>query len=267
MVEKKNKPGMAMLKRILKEANVVIEVIDARDPDGTRLPEVERRIGRNRLIVVANKADLVGRDQIGNLRNHGIIPFSARTRDAVSAGRMTLMRAIVAKAGNAKPRVAIVGYPNVGKSSMANLMALGARARVSPVAGTTRSVQWIVTRTPEVFLMDSPGVFPPKEVSKSDTIIRGFVNVEDTSDPEASVDSFIEKYGGEPEWRNWIKSEFDLKKAGYAVGGPAREILEAIAIRRGWLLKGGKPDRDRAARALLRAASSAPVTIRKKREQ
>lgn len=265
MVEKKNKPGMAMLNRILKEANVVIEVIDARDPDGTRLPEVERRIGSNRLIIVANKADLVGREQIGNLRNQGIIPFSARTRDA-GTGRMTLMRAIIDTAGNAKPRVAIVGYPNVGKSSMVNLMALGARAHVSPVAGTTRHIQWIVTRTPEVFLMDSPGIFPPKEVSKSDTIIRGFVNVEDTHDPEASVDSFIEKYGGEPEWQKWIKSEFDLK-AGYAMGGSAREILEAIAMRRGWLLKGGLPDRDRAARALLRAASSAPVTIRKKHEQ
>lgn len=265
MAGKKNKPKLAVLKRILKEANVVIEIIDARDPDGTRLPQVECRIGRNRLIVVANKADLVGKGQAGNLKRLGIIPFSARTKDPKSAGRETLMRAIMAKAGNAKPRVAVVGYPNVGKSSMVNLLALGAKARVSPVAGTTRSVQWIVTRNPPIFLMDSPGVFPPRDVSKMDLLVRGFSNVEDTSDPEACADSFIEKYGREKEWRDWIKSEFDLK-AGYA-DGSAREVLEAIAIRRGWLLKGGLPDRDRAARALLRAASKAPITIRKEHEQ
>ncbi len=261
MVEKKNKPGMAMLKRILGEANVVIEVIDARDPDGTRLREVEGRIGNGRLIVVANKADLVGKDRIGELKGQGIIPFSARTRDSGGAGRMALMHAIAAKAGNAKPRVAVVGYPNVGKSSIVNLLALGGRARVSPVAGTTRSVQWIVTRSPEVFLMDSPGVFPPKDEKSSgvDKLVRGFVNVEDTHDPEALVDSFIEKYGGKREWQDWIKSEFSLK-AGQECGS-ASEILEAIAIRRGWLLKGGRPDRDRAARALLRAASKAPITI------
>lgn len=261
MAERRN-PGAALLKRILREANVVIEVIDARDPDGTRLPQVERMIGNKRLIVVANKADLVGKEQIENLKSQDIIPFSARTRDA-GAGRMALMRAIAARAGNEKPRVAIVGYPNVGKSSIVNLLALGARSRVSPVAGTTRSVQWIATRSPPIFLMDSPGVFPPKEVSKSDRIVRGFVNVEDTSDPEDSADSFIGKYGAEKEWRDWIKSEFGLK-AGQECG-PASEILEAIAVRRGWLLKGGLPDRDRAARALLRAASKAPIAVGKKK--
>lgn len=259
----KNNPGAALLKRIIREANVVIEVIDARDPDGTRLPEIERRIGNNGLIVVANKADLVvGKERIEDLKERGIMPFSARTRDAGS-GRMALMRAIAAKAGHAKPRVAVVGYPNVGKSSIVNLLALGARARVSPVAGTTRSVQWIVTRSPPVFLMDSPGVFPPKEEECSgvDRLVRGFVNVEDTHDPEASADSFIGKYGGKKEWQDWIKSEFGLK-AGQECG-QASEILEAIAIRRGWLLKGGMPDRDRAARALLRAASGAPITVGK----
>ena len=55
-------------------------------------------------------------------------------------------------------KIGVVGYPNVGKSAIINVLARRARAPVSQKAGTTRGIQWI--KVGGLLILDSPGVIP-----------------------------------------------------------------------------------------------------------
>ncbi len=81
----------------------------------------------------------------------------------------------VREIGNDKPRphiiidVAIVGRPNVGKSSLLNLLVEKERALVNPIPGTTRDTvdETIRFEGYDVKLMDTAGIKKRKKVKKS----------------------------------------------------------------------------------------------------
>ncbi|MDD5172464.1 MAG: 50S ribosome-binding GTPase, partial [Candidatus ainarchaeum sp.] len=135
-----NKWGV--LKNIIHGADVIVEVVDARDIHGTRLPIAEKWAGSKRLLMVANKKDLLPEGTIvPELQNRGIA-ISAKTGG--EEGRKLLMKAIMARTKAKPPVKAIfIGYPNVGKSSLINMLAERKATRVSAVAGTTKNIQWV----------------------------------------------------------------------------------------------------------------------------
>src|SRR3989304_10452067 len=55
-----------MVKDVIKKADILLEVVDARFPDETRNSEVERDIARSKkpFIIVLNKCDLVSKETI-----------------------------------------------------------------------------------------------------------------------------------------------------------------------------------------------------------
>ena len=65
-------------------------------------------------------------------------------------------------------RVAVVGYPNVGKSALINRLAGRKAAKSEDRAGVTRSLGWVRSksndgRPPPFELLDSPGIIPAKQ--------------------------------------------------------------------------------------------------------
>ncbi|VVC03264.1 GTPase Era [Candidatus Bilamarchaeum dharawalense] len=237
------------LKKMIHGVDVVIEVIDARDMDKTRLPLAEKWSGSKRLLMVANKTDLLPKGtHLPKLENGGVY-ISAKTCDEEEGKK--LVRLILARTENRPAKALIIGYPNVGKSTLINMLVHRKVARVSAVAGTTKNMQWINVG-PELIVTDYRGMFPVFE-KKDELVRKGALNVQ--GDEDRYAHGFAEKILKSEQLRKWLEKKYDvdLKDA-----KNSEELLAKIAERRKWFLKGGELNLQEAARNLVRAMMEAP---------
>jgi ribosome biogenesis GTPase A len=246
---RKMKGGWVFLQKLIAEADVVVEVVDARDIEGTRLRRAEIWAGSNRLLICVNKCDLLPRKRKIILPGGSAVAISAVDRSGES--RKRLLEAIRKRARKLPARGVIVGYPNIGKSAIINLLAGRKAAKVAPVAGTTTGVQWINV-SEDIMISDYPGMYPKME-SRDDLIRKGAFDVR--QDVEVFAVIRAKKALESPLNRRFLAERFSIDMKG--IHEP-EELLEAIARRRGWLKKGGEPNTEQAASALILALSEAP---------
>ncbi|MEB2836185.1 MAG: GTPase RsgA [Desulfurococcales archaeon] len=238
-----------LLARTIKHADVVVEVLDIRDPMSThsrRLESMVRAFGK-KMMLVLNKSDLVPRrvaekwQSIYESLGYAVVYTSARARLGTR-----ILRAAIKRAAGEKPfTVAIVGYPKTGKSSIINALRGRHGASTSPVPGSpgyTRHVQ-LYKVEPGFYLIDTPGVIPV-EGGWLESVIRGR-SPEELADPVPPALALLEralKYNP--------RSVLDAY--GIASRDPV-EILEEIARRRGWFYRStGEPLIEEAARTVIR---------------
>ena len=238
-----------ILKDMVHGADVIVEVVDARNVPETRLPLLERFSGSKRLLILANKADLLGQGvKHPHLPNKGLC-FSAKKAD--ERARRALIRAILDRTEKRPVKALFLGYPNIGKSSIINLLARRQAAKVSSVAGTTKNIQWV--RVDDTLTVsDYRGVYPKHE-KREELVRKGALNVPE--DAEAHAHRFIRKALSEPALKRWLEKEYDVDLREAA---DTEAVLGTIARRRGWVLKGGEPNLAEAARHLVRAMKEAP---------
>ncbi len=235
----------------MKSSNIVLEVLDSRNVEGTKLKKFELEAGK-RLFRIVNKADLASKEIISRLVASGFVLVHSKARN-LKKEREKLLNAILAHTEQRPLKIFVVGYPNVGKSTIINLLAGKKVARAGPVAGTTNNVQWIRI-APDVMLIDSPGIFPIME-NKDSLIKKGAMNVNSLKDPEVHAFKLAQKCITDQVLRKWLSKYFDIS---INEDDSPEILLETIARRRNWLLKGGELNRLEAAKALLRALSQAP---------
>ncbi|RLF23901.1 MAG: GTP-binding protein [Thermoprotei archaeon] len=233
------------VRRIIEKADLVIEVLDARDPQGTRCPRVERlaiNMGK-RILLVINKADLVPKEVLEEWkrvlnREFPTIFISARDR----LGTRYLWRAIKAYAPKIPVKVAIVGYPNVGKSTIINVLKGRHSVGTSPIPGFTKHTQ-LVRASSFITVIDTPGIVPLDEDEET-LAIKGALRPEALEDPLGPALRLLELA---------LTKDPDVVERVYGIEEHIPlKILEKLARRRGLLLKGGKPNVDEAARIILR---------------
>ena len=158
---------------------------------------------------------------------------------------MKLLKAYKPSAGSIT--VGVVGYPNVGKSSLINCLKRSKVCAVAAAAGHTKDLQSIqVERGMRV--IDSPGVVfddddydDGKGSKKGSVLLRNVVKVEDVEDPIAVVEEILLRTPRETLQKIYNLPEF----------GTTLEFLTMLALSTGRLLKGGTPDLNAAARLVL----------------
>ena len=261
-----------MLVENLKMIDVVVEVIDARAPLASRNPDFDDLFAGKARVVLLNKSDLAD----GNATKRWISFYNKRGIEAagVSAtggSAKKIVTALIEKA--AKPRVdamkakgvnkvvrcMIVGIPNVGKSTLINRMAGETRAEVGDKPGVTRGKQW-VRISPYLELMDTPGMLWPKledqELAKHLAFL-GSIKDEIMDSEELATDLLALLQGAVPAQltERFSKLTADTSK---------EELLNAVCRSRGFLLRGGELDAERASHVTLdefRAGKIARVTL------
>jgi ribosome biogenesis GTPase A len=135
-----------------------------------------------------------------------------------------------------KPVIGVIGYPNVGKSSLINALKGKGSAKTSSEAGYTKAKQYLKV-SKDILMMDTPGVIPKQETK--DLVLIGAKNPSNIPDPDLAVMELMEQ-----------KPEFFQKKYNIEIKDKEKAI-EEIAIKLNLKKKGGLPDIDRASRKIL----------------
>jgi GTP-binding protein len=161
-------PAAQQARRAIAEADVVLFVVDGRAgllPDDEEIGRQLRRAGK-RVLVVVNKAE--GRSvepaEFARLGFESMHTVSAEhgqgVGDLLDAALAGLPRAEPTDAAPPPPRLALVGRPNVGKSSLLNRLLGQERAVVSEVPGTTRdAIDSLIERGGRRYvLVDTAGI-------------------------------------------------------------------------------------------------------------
>lgn len=167
-------PGhMAKTKREIREKldliDIVYEVIDARMPISSRLEDVNDITKNKKKIIILTKYDLCDKSEtdkiINSYKNNSIvIPLDLLNGDVsiVINETVKLMKEEndkrKLKGMQERPaRVAIIGVPNVGKSTLINRLVGRRSVNVGNKPGVTKSLSWIRINK-DVELLDTPGI-------------------------------------------------------------------------------------------------------------
>ena len=284
-----------VFKQVVEAADVVLYVLDARDPEGTRSKEVEREImaaegGSKRLLLILNKIDLIPPQVLKawliHLRRYfPTLPLKASNGAAnahtfdhkqlsVKGTSETLFRALksYAHSKNLKRSVSvgIIGYPNVGKSSVIN--ALTARLKrgssnacpTGAEAGVTTSLREVKLDS-KLKLIDSPGIVFPTTTTTSDNkkkskkqdeharlILLNAIPPSQIDDPIPAVQHLIKRLSASETLFSKMLDVYGIPPLlPSGNGDKTTDLLIQVARKRGRLGKGGIPNINSAAMTVI----------------
>ncbi len=235
----------SIAKKVLRNANVIFEVIDARVPDETRNSVVEnlaKEMGKE-LYIIMNKIDLVPKDFVQKAKKeiekeYPVILFSAHK----NIGRREIENLIKKLSKKGKIiKIGVLGYPNVGKSSVINTLKKKKVATTSPKPGMTRG-EMLVKLANNVFLIDTPGIITLEY--QDDLAIKGSWLPEKLEQPVDVAVKLLEKI---------INHRPQAIKETYKVEASedAFETLKKIGEKLNYRVSGGEIDLDRTAKKVL----------------
>ena len=276
-----------MLKTQLGVVDVVIELLDARLPLSSKNPDIDELAENKQRLLVLNKADLADKAITAQweayFRRLGFftLPMDSTQRAAVKPLAERVREIMRPKAErqrergrvSAPIRAMVVGIPNVGKSTFINQLAGRASAATADRPGVTRGRQWIKVRDMQARgtldaidfdLMDTPGVLWPKFEDEQVGLrlaVTGAVNdliLDRITLAEHLIGMLLEINPVAIVARYRVSTDLQ------GVTKNARQILEDIGAARGFKMRGGVIDLERAAITLLdeyRAAKLGRISL------
>ncbi len=231
-----------LVDKVIRDSDIILEVVDARMPELTRNIKVENkaRYFRKPFIIVLNKSDLITERMkkiIGRkLKKANFVFVSSRQGTGFNR-----LRKKIHELGKDKKRiyVGVVGYPNTGKSSIINCLVKKKKARTSSIAGFTKGIQWISGG--KLALFDTPGVIPIDERDEVKQAIISVISPSQIKNPDLVAINIIKMFLSSN--RQALEKNYKIK----ILNRDAEEILFSIGKSMNYLIKGGDIDVTRTA--------------------
>lgn len=276
-----------IFKNVVEASDVVLYVLDARDPEATRSRKVEQAVLQNpgkRLILVLNKVDLIPAPVLKQWLNvlkssFPTVPVKASMGSTKSTSHnkeltnsitaKNLLQALKSYAAKSNLKrsivVGVIGYPNVGKSSIINALTNrhGNNAKACPVgnlAGVTTSMREVKVDN-KLKILDSPGIVFPDEWSLAKKLrssteaklaLLSAIPPKQITDPTSAVKLLLKKFSQDPQMADGMKEYYELPPLPSSdLEEFAKHLLIHVARTRGRLGRGGVPNLESAALAIL----------------
>lgn len=284
MVEEKannsRRAFMKEFKKVVESSDVILEVLDARDPIGCRCYDAERAIlassgGSKRIVLVLNKVDMVPKEiadkwlaylrnefptlafraSVQESRQKGQADMSAlaasavNTSECLGAANLLSLLKNYSRSKNLKTSIAVgvIGYPNVGKSSLINSLKRVRAVASGATPGLTRNAQE-VHLDKNIRLIDCPGiVFSTNQADA--LVLRNCISIEQLFDPISPIETIIKRIGTEPLMVAYGIPQFET----------VTEFLAFLCSQRGKYRRGGSFDVEAAAKVVLRDWNSGKI--------
>ncbi|MBC7514248.1 MAG: ribosome biogenesis GTPase YlqF [Herminiimonas sp.] len=243
----------------MEKTDLVIEVQDARLPEASCNPMIEQlRLFRQKpCLKILNKSDLADPAATDAWiayydRQDGVQAVALSCKKPSDVARVPkLAMALAPHRGTAlKPlRIMIMGIPNVGKSTLMNALLNKRVAKVGDEPAVTKIQQRLYLGN-NIILVDTPGMLWPKIQHPADGLMLAAshaIGANALIEEEVATflaDAVLAKYPELLKARYGLQSEPEQPLDGVSV-------VEGVARRRGYLLKGGGIDLEKAAHTLL----------------
>ena len=252
---------MARAKRLLSDqlsrVDVVIELCDARLPLSSRNPDLKRLTEKKERVLLLGKSDLADpaltSEWLNLFKRQGLscmaLDMNRQAKAALGliekAAKETVERS--AQRGIKKTvRAMVVGVPNVGKSTLINRLHGGSIAKVGDMPGVTRANQWVKV-TPYLELLDTPGLLWPRlddPLAARRLAYIAAIRDEVLDTAQLAIQLLTDLIAVTPKT---VQERFKIKDL--SLRGP--ELLDAVCVGRGFLMKGGVYDTERACKVVL----------------
>ncbi|KJA28452.1 hypothetical protein HYPSUDRAFT_33848 [Hypholoma sublateritium FD-334 SS-4] len=248
------------LYKVIDSSDVILHILDARDPLGTMcesvLETIKKEKSHKQVVLVINKCDLVPNWVTARYIKHltpryPTIAFHASPNHSFGKGSLIQLLRQFSQLHADKKQISVgfIGYPNVGKSSVINTIKSSKVCTVAPVPGETKVWQYI-TLTKRIYLIDCPGIVPASaNDSHSSIVLKGVIRVEALATPSEHIPALMARV--KP---IYLSRTYDIplpNKDDITIGWDPEDFLDKLARKKGRLLKHGEPDLDSVAKIIL----------------
>lgn len=246
------------LEKLVKLTDVIVELCDARVPEGSRNPDFDALFKNKTRVRVLNKEDLadpaINKAWVAYYAKQDIraLPFRASTGnpkvvvDAILQAAAPVVERAKKRGMNKTVRAMVVGIPNVGKSTFTNRLFGGRIAKVGNRPGVTRANQWVKVHA-YLEMLDTPGMLWPKFEDKTAATHLAMIGsirdeIMDVEELAMRLLALLRELSPQRTIDRFKLESMDM---------PDEELLEAVCRGRGFLMGGGRPDTLRAANIVL----------------
>lgn len=274
-------PGhMAKAKKAMQEdiklIDVIVELVDARVPYSSKNPDIDTLANGKSRVLVINKYDLADASITDKWikyyedKGYFVTKVNSKNGKGVKAVNNVIQKACAEKIErdrkrgiiNRPVRAMVAGIPNVGKSTFINSFAGKACTKTGNKPGVTKGKQWIRLNK-NVELLDTPGILWPKFEDQKAGLNLAFTG--------AIKDELYNIYELSILLLEFLDKNYpDIVNMHYKIvtteNSNTAETLRQIAVCRGCIKSGAKPDTDKAGKILIddfRAGRLGTVTLEK----
>jgi ribosome biogenesis GTPase A len=240
----------------MEKTDMIIEVLDARVPEASRNPMIEQlRLHRQRpCLKILNKSDLADPaatqawlDHYNRQKNVHAVALSCKKPADVAKVPGLSLKIAPHRGTPLKPlRIMIMGIPNVGKSTLMNALLKKRVAKVGDEPAVTKTQQRLYLGN-NMVLTDTPGMLWPKIEHPSDGLMLAASHAIGSN---ALIEEEVATFLADlllTRYPQLITARYGFPAAG--LDGVA--VVEGVAAKRGFRIKGGELDLEKAAHTLL----------------
>lgn len=251
--------ALRMMEAEAKNVDALIYVLDARAPLACLNPEFVKIIGSKPILFVLNKIDLADEKKIKEIKtklpgeNKLVVELNSTSSGAINLVTNSLnllckqtIEKYRAKGVNYFVRAMVLGVPNCGKSTLVNNLCGVKKTITGNKPGVTKSKQWVKLSN-NIEILDTPGTLWPNLVDERNAKHLAFIGSikDDVVEIEQLalflIEELLESYPIEFGERFGVETSGELPL----------EVMEEIAEKRKYVVRGGEIDYERTAKAIL----------------